>query len=272
MGQFEQTALRAIVSQLREQQAAEHAPSTLLPNVLGRTLSADKYFSIESPIGPVFVTYNVHGISAVRSAASAAAFVENFHAVFGREVHPSAQPPEGMRHAVEAQLRGRRGTRRGNSLRYDLRDLSEFEQAVLMKALEIPFGEVRPYAWVAREIGHPGAVRAVGTALGHNPVPLLIPCHRVVRSDGTLGSYSLGGPFNKRALLSAEGISVETLEALAQRRVRYIGSDTTHIYCFPTCRHARRIGEAHRVTFGTDAEAGAAGYRPCRVCRPAREA
>ena len=53
-----------------------------------------------------------------------------------------------------------------------------------MKALEIPRGEVRPYGWIAAEIGRPKAVRAVGTALGHNPIPLIVPCHRVVRSDG----------------------------------------------------------------------------------------
>ena len=63
-----------------------------------------------------------------------------------------------------------------------------------MKALEIPRGEVRPYGWIAAEIGRPKAVRAVGTALGHNPVPLIVPCHRVVRSDGMIGQYSLGGP------------------------------------------------------------------------------
>ena len=74
------------------------------------------------------------------------------------------------------------------------------------KALEIPRGEVRPYGWIAAEIGRPKAVRAVGTALGHNPVPLIVPCHRVVRTDGTIGQYSLGGPGNKRTILSAEGL------------------------------------------------------------------
>ena len=98
--------------------------------------------------------------------------------------------PAGLARAIERRLAGDRRAR----IELDLRGSSAFEQAVWLKALEIPRGEVRPYGWVAAEIGRPKAVRAVGTALGHNPVPLIVPCHRVVRSDGTIGQYSLGGP------------------------------------------------------------------------------
>jgi O-6-methylguanine DNA methyltransferase len=137
-----------------------------------------------------------------------------------------------------------------------------------MKALEIPRGEVRPYGWIAAEIGRPKAVRAVGTALGHNPVPLIVPCHRVVRSDGTLGQYSLGGPENKRTILAAEGADPDELEGLARAGVRFVGSDTTHIYCMPTCRDARRVTDRHLVQFSSARVAAAAGYRPCLHCRP----
>jgi O-6-methylguanine DNA methyltransferase len=183
----------------------------------------------------------------------------------GRNVRYNADVPRARARAfdpgVERHL--------ARDVQVDLRGLSPFEQAVLQKAREIPRGEVRPYAWIAREIGHPGAVRAVGTALGHNPIPLLIPCHRVVRSDGRLGQYSMGGPEAKRTVLAAEGLDPEGLEQLASRGVRYFGSDTTHIFCFPTCRHARRLMEKHKVTFRSEHEARAAGYRPCKVCRPA---
>ena len=137
-----------------------------------------------------------------------------------------------------------------------------------MKALEIPRGEVRPYGWIAVEIGRPKAVRAVGTALGHNPVPLIVPCHRVVRSDGLIGQYSLGGPENKRTILAGEGADPDGLEALARAGVRFFGSDTTRIYCMPTCRDARRTTERHLVHFPSAKAASAAGYRPCRHCRP----
>jgi O-6-methylguanine DNA methyltransferase len=153
-------------------------------------------------------------------------------------------------------------------LALDLRHRTEFERSVWMKALEIPRGEVRPYGWIAAEIGRPKAVRAVGTALAHNPVPLVVPCHRVVRSDGLIGQYSLGGPENKRAILTAEGLDPVELEELARAGIRYFGSDTTRIYCLPTCRHARRVTDRHRVTFRSRSESESKGYRPCKVCRP----
>jgi O-6-methylguanine DNA methyltransferase len=143
---------------------------------------------------------------------------------------------------------------------------------VLMKALEIPTGEVRPYSWIAKEIGHPGAVRAAGTALAKNPVPLLIPCHRVVRSDGQIGQYSLGGARNKRTLLELEGAHPETLEKLAASGVRYLGNAKGRHYCYPTCGGIQTLLVSNTVAFHTDDEALAAGYRPCGDCRPLAKA
>jgi methylated-DNA-[protein]-cysteine S-methyltransferase len=88
---------------------------------------------------------------------------------------------------------------------------------VLLKALEIPRGEIRTYGWIAAQIGHPLAVRAVGSALRKNPVPVLIPCHRVVRSDGHIGEYALGGSDAKRQILAAEGIGSDDIQRLARR-------------------------------------------------------
>jgi len=85
----------------------------------------------------------------------------------------------------------------------DLRAGTSFQQKVWQALRRIPYGQTRSYAWVARQIGSPKAVRAVGAACGANPVPILIPCHRVVRSDGSLGGFS-GGLARKRALLRLE--------------------------------------------------------------------
>lgn len=255
---------RNVLGRLRALADAE-APVALMANVLSELGLGDRYFPLETPLGRVFIAFNERGISAVRLSTSPAEFEARFRVEFGRSVWPLAEPPANLARAVERRLRENTG-----DLRFDLRGLSEFERAVLLKALEIPRGEVRPYAWIAREIGRPKAVRAVGTALGHNPVPLLIPCHRVVLSDGRLGHYSLGGDENKRRMLSAEGVDPDGLEALTRAGVRFTGSDTTHIFCFPTCRHARRVTEQHRVAFPSEAVAAAAGYRPCKICRPAR--
>jgi O-6-methylguanine DNA methyltransferase len=73
-----------------------------------------------------------------------------------------------------------------------IKKLSEFEKQVLSATIKIPFGKTRTYKWVAKKIGYPDAYRAVGNALKKNPYPILIPCHRVIRSDGRVGGYIFG--------------------------------------------------------------------------------
>jgi len=195
-------------------------------------------------------------VIAVVAAATRTAFFSQWlsHACFACRISSIARRIAGDRRA---------------RVRVDLRGRSDFERDVLLKAAEIPHGEVRPYGWIAAEIGRPKAVRAVGTALGHNPVPLIVPCHRVVRTDGTIGHYSLGGPENKRAILAAEGLDPDAFERRSRAGAHYTGSRTTHIVCNPTCRHARRVMDKHRVWFRSLDAAADAGYRPCKVCRPA---
>jgi O-6-methylguanine DNA methyltransferase len=82
--------------------------------------------------------------------------------------------------------------------------LTGFQWKVLSAVMSIPLGETRSYQWVAERIGHPKAVRAVGTALRKNPFPLIIPCHRVVRSDGTPGLYCGRSDGVKEKLLRLE--------------------------------------------------------------------
>ena len=172
---------------LRSTLRAIRAPRGFAQEVLMRTGLADRYAVHATPLGDVFIAFNERGISSVAQARNARAFERRFEAQFGRRAIATAGVPAEL-------LR-----------KFDLAGLSDFQRAVLHKALEIPRGEVRPYSWVAAQIGRPKAVRAVGTALAKNPVPLLIPCHRVVRSDGTIGDYALGSR-NKRRILEAEGV------------------------------------------------------------------
>lgn len=253
---------RELIRDLRRLNDME-SPDSLLPGVLTQVGLADAYWRLETPLGAVFVAYGKSGITAVTHERERAEFEGDYELRFRRPIFPVQDPPAGLSAAVTAQLAGSPA-----ALAFDLRGLSEFEQAVLRKALEIPHGQIRPYGWIAREIGNPRAVRAVGTALANNPIPLLIPCHRVVRSDGHIGNYGLGGSDAKRIILEAEGVAVDSVERAARSGARYYGSDSTRIYCFPTCAHARRISDVHRVTFRSDQDAAAAGYRPCKVCRP----
>ena len=245
--------------------ARERAPRSLLPAVLARVGLADGYWEIDSPVGRIFVAHSRAGISLVSRARSAADFEKTFRNRCGRPVARSTDaPPANVRALVAGRIRGRDA-----NVRFDLRGLSEFERAVLLKAFEIPPGEVRPYSWIAREIGHPDAVRAAGSALAKNPIPLLIPCHRVVRADGHIGNYSLGGPRNKRTLLASEGADPRTLEKLAASGVRYLGNEAGRYYCFPTCGGLKTLIRDNQVRFASCREAAAAGYKPCAECRPA---
>jgi O-6-methylguanine DNA methyltransferase len=246
----------------------EPAPPGLVELVLVETGVADAFATLDGPLGPLFVAWNGRGVSLVDLAGDPDEFAVRATAASGRRTFRADGLPPQLRERLERRLAGDRGV----AVPLDWRGRAPFERAVWSKALEIPRGEVRPYGWIAAEIGSPRAVRAVGTALGHNPVPLVVPCHRVVRSDGSIGQYSLGGSANKRAVLEAEGVDVESLHRLGAAGVRYLGSDTTRIFCLPTCRHARRVTDRHRVTFGSAAEARGAGYRPCRICRPAAAA
>lgn len=233
---------------------AAPAPASLTERVFASWVNAP------SALGEMFVAFTGQGAQFVRPAADRAEFAAAYRARFGRPLRPGARPPAGVTPALQG--------RPARSLELDLSGLTPFEQAVLAATRRIPAGQARPYGWVAREIGNPGAVRAVGSVLARNPVPLLVPCHRVVRADGVLGRY-LFGSARKAELLRAEGMNVDEVAALAGRGVHYVASDTTNIVCFPTCRDARRITPGHRHGFGSLADAVAAGYRPCRHCRPA---
>lgn len=170
--------------------------------------------------------------------------------------------PDALRKQVVAALHGQRI----DDLRLDI-ETSDLEERVMQKLLEIPRGEVRTYSWLAAQVGKPKAVRAVANYVARNSVPFLIPCHRVVPAGGGVGKYAYGSPM-KRELLRREGVDVDALDALAREGVRYIGSKTTKIFCFPTCRDAQRIREENRVPFHDADEACNEGFRPCKRCQP----
>ena len=235
--------------------APEAPPESIERGVLIRTALADQYTTVPGPLGIIHVGFTPLGVSSIVPTSDEEEFLATHHRRVGRKAYPGEMP-----HRLAARLERTLESGRLGKLPVDLRVLTEFQQHVLEVTATIPPGEVRPYGWVAREVGNEAAVRAVGTALARNPVPIAVPCHRVVKSDGSIGSYAFGSHM-KHALLEHEGLT-------EFGPLRLIGSDTTRIYCFPTCRNARRITPGHRVEFATNLRAVAAGYRPCKVCRP----
>ncbi|MEK7220429.1 MAG: methylated-DNA--[protein]-cysteine S-methyltransferase [candidate division NC10 bacterium] len=149
------------------------------------------------------------------------------------------------------------GERAFFSVPVDLSQVPPFERSALEVAARIPYGEVRSYKWIAERLGNPDAARAVGSAMASNPVPIIIPCHRVVRTDGSLGGYSFGL------------VKKESLLDLERRKTPYVGCITTHLFCQRGCHAERRIQEGNRVNFFSPDDARASGYGPCRICQPA---
>jgi O-6-methylguanine DNA methyltransferase len=204
---------------------------------------------------------------AVTTPATLAALADRFHFEasergvsrlrYGRGRDEAAG--RGRRHVEQARaelIEYLDGRRTFFTVPVDLGGLGEFQDHVLARAREIPFGAVASYADIARRIGHPRASRAVGNALGANPVPVLVPCHRVIRGDGTWGHYAFGPALKTRLL------------ALERATPVLVGCASTRIVCRRGCAHEQRIGEDGGVVFASVADAAGVGYRPCRVCRP----
>ncbi len=148
------------------------------------------YSCLDSPLGPVFVAKSIKGVCLVSlPKISEAEFQSLLRKRFQKEVIRDDKRLKNVIHELSGYFNGR------NVNFKSLLDLSigtEFQRKVWKKISEIPYGELRSYKWIADGIGNPHAVRAVGNAVGKNPVSPIIPCHRVIRSDGKLGGFSSG--------------------------------------------------------------------------------
>lgn len=162
-----------------------------------------RWNAFQTPFGRMYAAVTDSGLAKVSwQQGSDDTFVEWLEERFPDQ--PVVRDAEGLAE-VERQLgEYLRGERDRFDLPVDLSAVSEFDRKVLEAARRLSFGQVVPYAELARRIGRPKAARAVGGALGRNPVAIVVPCHRVVRKDGGLGGYG-GGVEWKERLLAIEG-------------------------------------------------------------------
>jgi O-6-methylguanine DNA methyltransferase len=160
------------------------------------------YDAVPTRLGPVYIACTERGLAAVQIGGSAAGWRRQLRKIYSTD---AAKNPVAVRKTalqVRAYLSGKRRFFRA---RIDWRGMSPFQRRVLRSALRIPYGRTSTYGKIASAVGNPKAARAVGRALGANPLPLVIPCHRVIASDGALGGYSAaGGVRVKQKLLDLE--------------------------------------------------------------------
>lgn len=174
------------------------APTGVLDGVVLGTGLSDGFSVFESPLGSVMVAFNPLGVSAVDLFTDG--FEVRFADRFRRRLMEAHPPRDWEDLIVRALAEGTPG-----ALPVDFRSVTPFQRQVLEQTAAIPRGETRSYGWLATRAGRPQAARAVGQTMARNPVPLVIPCHRVVLSDGRIGHYGLGGAERKRRLLRVEG-------------------------------------------------------------------
>jgi methylated-DNA-[protein]-cysteine S-methyltransferase len=160
------------------------------------------YSFVDSPFGPLLVAVGKRGLVRVAYPERPA---EDVLAELAGQISPrvmeSARSTEEVRRQLEEYFGGRRRT---FDVKVDLSMIQGFSRKVLQQTSRIPFGSVITYRDVATRAGSPRAVRAAGNALGANPIPIVVPCHRVVRTGGGLGGYT-GGLERKETLLALEG-------------------------------------------------------------------
>lgn len=175
------------------------------PPFTRRTRDVAHYGKMDSPIGPLLIAVTGDGVCEIEFGRST-----TLPAFLGRLTHRGFDPVLGQQaiEPVVGQLseyfQGRRNT---FDVPVDYSGLTSFARDVLQATARVPFGGVATYSEIARRIGNPGASRAVGNALGRNPIPVILPCHRVVPADHSIGKYT-GGVDIKVKLLSLEGATL----------------------------------------------------------------
>jgi methylated-DNA-[protein]-cysteine S-methyltransferase len=162
------------------------------------------YDIVDTPIGPLLVATSEQGVCRISFQPDPEEEVERLARDYGPRVLRSRRPIDDARRQLDEYFAGRR---HAFELRTDLRPLAPFNREVLGALARVAYGELTTYGTLAAQVGRPQAARAVGTVMNRNPLPIVLPCHRVVGSTGKLVGYG-GGLHVKERLLRLEGAIV----------------------------------------------------------------
>jgi methylated-DNA-[protein]-cysteine S-methyltransferase len=162
------------------------------------------YDLVDSPVGSLLVAVSERGLCKI--AFDPDDQLEPLARSYGRRVLRSARPVDPVRRQLDEYFEG---VRHDFELQLDL-TVGEFYAEVLAELARVPYGETTTYGALAARTGHPNAARAIGTVMHRNPVPIVLPCHRVIGSNGKLVGYA-GGLDRKELLLKLEGALLDTL-------------------------------------------------------------
>jgi len=199
----ESRRLAGIIEEIPRAESMSERIARAMPMLRARLMAALPrrvgYGRMSSPLGPLYLVVSDQGLCAIHYHES-----EDGIVAWGKASDLVPQPDsESIRPFARQLEQYFAGEREMFDVPIDLSTASPFAQRVLKATADIPFGHLVTYKSIASEIGEPSATRAVGNALGSNPIPIIVPCHRVVRSDGSLGGYT-GGTEIKRHLLMLE--------------------------------------------------------------------
>ena len=159
------------------------------------------YDLVDSPLGPLLVATTDRGLCRISYDADPEREEEWLARGYGARVLRAPRAVDDARRQLDDYFEGRR---REFELGIDLRAVAEFHRVVLTELARVPYGELTTYGALAERAGHPHAARAIGTAMNRNPIPIVLPCHRVIGSTGKLVGYG-GGLERKEQLLRLEG-------------------------------------------------------------------